>query len=77
VLLGKKYSFRHNLELFFEVLFWICIYYKGLNKKRKPILRFKKWNYIDTKELAKLKKGEVAYKGNFIKTAEEYFTLYY
>jgi len=29
---------------------------------------------MDTKELAKLKKGEVAYKGNFIKIAEEYFT---
>jgi len=77
VLLGKKHSFRYNLELFFWVLFWMCIYYKGLNKERKPILRFKKWNYMDTKELAKLKKGEVAYKGNFIKTAEEYFMLYY
>ena len=32
---------------------------------------------MDIKELAKLKKGEVAYKGNFIKTAEEYFTPYY
>jgi len=53
------------------------IYYEGLNKKRKPIPRFKKWNYVDPKELAKLKKGEVAYKGDFIKTAEEYFTLYY
>jgi len=55
----------------------MCIYYKGLNKERKPIPRFRKWNYIDTKELAKLKKGEVAYKGDFIKTAEEYFTPYY
>jgi len=77
VLLGEKYSFRHNLESFFWVLFWICIYYKGLNKERKPIPRFKKWNYVDTKELAKLKKGEVAYKGNFIKITEEYFTPYY
>jgi len=32
---------------------------------------------MDTKELAKLKKGKVAYKGNFIKIAEEYFTPYY
>ena len=32
---------------------------------------------MDTKELAKLKKGEVAHKGDFIKTAEEYFTPYY
>ena len=55
----------------------MCIYYKGLNKERKPILRFEKWNYVDIKELAKLKKGEVAYKGDFIKTVEEYFTPYY
>jgi len=55
----------------------MCIYYKGLNKERKPILRFEKWNYINTKELAELKKGYVAYKGDFIKTAEEYFILYY
>ena len=59
------------------MLFWIYIYYKSLNKKRKPILRFKKWNYIDIKELAKLKKGEVVYKGDFIKIVKEYFTPYY
>ena len=59
------------------MLFWIYIYYKGLNKECKPIPRFKKWNYIDTKELAKLKKGKVAYKGDFIKIVEEYFILYY
>jgi len=32
---------------------------------------------VDTKELVELKKGCVAYKGDFIKTAEDYFTLYY
>ena len=53
------------------------IYYKGLNKECKPILRFKKWNYIDIKELVELKKECVAYKGDFIKIAGEYFTLYY
>ena len=37
VLLGEKYSFRYNLESFFQVLFQICIYYKGLNKEGKPI----------------------------------------
>ena len=77
MLLDKKHSFRYNLESFFWVLFWIYIYYKGLNEEYKPILRFKKWNYINTKELAKLKKGEVVYKGDFIKIAEEYFTPYY
>jgi hypothetical protein len=53
------------------------IYCKGLNKEYKPIPRFKKWNYINTKKLTKLKKGCIAYKGDFIKTAKEYFILYY
>jgi hypothetical protein len=77
VLFGEKYSFRHDLESFFWVLFWICVYYKGLNKEGKPIQKFKKWNYIDTEELIELKKGCVAYKGDFIKTVEDYFMLYY
>jgi len=59
------------------VLFWIYIYYKGLNKEYKPILKFEKENYIDIKELVELKKECVAYKGDFIKIAEEYFILYY
>ena len=53
------------------------IYYEGLNEERKPIPRFEKWNYVDTEELAELKKGCVAHEGDFIKTAEEYFTSYY
>ena len=59
------------------MLFRICIYYKGLNEECKPIPRFKKWNYVDIEELTKLKKGCIAYKGDFIKTAKEYFMLYY
>jgi len=77
VLLGEIHSFRHDLESFFWVLFWMCIYYEGPNEERKPIPRFEKWNYVDTEELAELKKGCVAHEGDFIKTAEEYFTPYY
>ena len=77
VLLGKIYFFRHDLESFFWVLFWIYIYYKGLNKECKPIQRFKKWNYINTEELTKLKKGYVAYEGDFIKIVKKYFISYY
>jgi serine/threonine protein kinase len=75
-LLGEQHSFRHDLESFFWVLFWICIHYNGPNEER-VVPRFEKWNYVDTEELAKLKKGEVAHEGDFIKTAEENFTSYY
>jgi len=36
VLLGEKHSFRHNLESFFWVLFWICVHYNGLGKDIGP-----------------------------------------
>jgi hypothetical protein len=77
VLLGEKHSFMHDLESFFWVLFWICIHYDGPNTERIIIPRFEKWNYIDTEELAAIKKGEVADEGDFLKTAEENFTMYY
>ena len=38
---------------------------------------FEKWNYVDTEELAELKKGIMAHEGDFVKPAEESFTQYY
>jgi hypothetical protein len=35
------------------------------------------WNYVDMEELAELKKGTVSYEGDFKKTMDENFTLYY
>ena len=75
VLLSKKYKDQHDLESFFQVLFQIYIYYIGLNQKRKPILRFNKWNFIDLKELAKIKKGEVDNKEDFHKSADNNFLV--
>ncbi|KAH7016041.1 uncharacterized protein B0I36DRAFT_425519 [Microdochium trichocladiopsis] len=75
-LLGEQHSFMHDLESFFWVLFWICIHYKGPNEGR-AVPRFEKWNYVDTDELAELKKGQVSHEGDFIRTAEENFTHYY
>ncbi|KAF2022813.1 hypothetical protein EK21DRAFT_105609 [Setomelanomma holmii] len=54
----EQHSFMHDLESFFWVLFWICIHYDGPSGGR-VVPQFEKWNYIDTEELAKLKKGEV------------------
>ena len=39
--------------------------------------RFEKWNYEETEELAKLKKGMVDYESHFIKEITEHFTPYY
>lgn len=76
VLLDEKHSFMHDLESFFWVLFWICIHYDGPNEAR-VVPRFEKWNYADTEELAKLKKGEVNDERDFFKTVEVNFTTYY
>ena len=58
------------------MLFWICIYYNGPNGGR-IVPQFEKWNYIDTEELAKIKKGEVGNERDFLRTAEATFTPYY
>ena len=47
----------HDLESFFWVLFWICIYYNGLNEESR-VPRFEKWNYVDMEELAEIKTGQ-------------------
>ena len=59
------------------MLFWICIHYNRPNKKGNVVNRFNKWNSIDTEELAKMKKGEVDNKGDFLKTIGNYFSPYY
>jgi hypothetical protein len=64
-LLGEQHSFMHDLESFFWVLFWLRIYFSGPDKGR-VIPRFDKWNYVDTEELAELKKGRVSHEGDFI-----------
>jgi len=59
-LLGENHSFMHDLESFFWVLFWICIYYDGPDRSR-VVPQFDKWNYADMEELAKLKLGTRAF----------------
>ncbi|KAM7191172.1 hypothetical protein V8F33_009043 [Rhypophila sp. PSN 637] len=75
-LLGEQHSFMHDLESFFWVLFWICIHCDGPGEG-KVVAQFDKWNFADTEELARLKKGEISNEGDFIKAAQENFTLYY
>jgi hypothetical protein len=56
----------HDLESFFWVLFWICIRCDGAGEG-KVVAQFDRWNYADTEELARLKKGEISDEGDFIK----------
>ncbi|KAK3168273.1 hypothetical protein OEA41_004719 [Lepraria neglecta] len=77
VLYNEKHSFRHDLESFFWVLFWICIHYNGPDKESRVVPDFEEWNYMDANQLARSKKGEVADGGDFISNAEQNFTSYY
>ncbi|KAH7033922.1 hypothetical protein B0J12DRAFT_607968 [Macrophomina phaseolina] len=76
VLLGEEHSFMHDLESFFWVLFWICIHYEGPGKGR-VVERFDKWNYMNTEELAGVKKGLVSDGTDFLNTVVGCFTTYY
>ena len=75
VLLSEKYSFRHDLESFFWVLFWICVHYDGLGKDI-GITKFKYWNYKNTIKLAKLKSRLVSRERYFL-NCTKIFTPYY
>lgn len=76
VLLGEQHSFMHDLESFFWVLFWICIHYEGPGKGR-VVEQFDKWNYMNTEELARMKKGLVSDGTDFLNTVVGCFTPYY
>ena len=76
VLFGKKYSFKYDLELFFQVLFQIYIYYNGLSKDIS-LIKFKRQNYKNTTKLVKLKLRLVNREGHFLNCIVKVFTLYY
>ncbi|RYO89802.1 hypothetical protein DL766_002691 [Monosporascus sp. MC13-8B] len=75
-LLGEQHSFMHDLESFFWVLFWICIHYNGPGKDIGST-EFESWNYESDNKLVRSKKGEIADEEDFLKTADNNFTLYY
>lgn len=76
LLLGEKHSFMHDLESFFWVILWICIHYDGPGMSR-VVRKFEIWNYVDTEELANLKKGIIAHEGDFIHMTDEHFSDFY
>lgn len=76
LLLGEQHSFRHDLESFFWVLFWICIHYNGPGQEVGPT-DFDCWNYEGDRKLARSKQGIVADEEDFLKIARESFSSYY
>lgn len=66
----------HDLESFFWGLFWNSVHFSGPDKSR-VLPEFDKWNYADTQELARSKKGIVDDEGDFLAIAEESFTSYF
>jgi len=52
------------------------VHYNRLSKG-VGLTKFKCWNYKNTIKLADLKKGRVTNKGDFLKTVEDNFLLYY
>lgn len=76
LLLGEQHLFRHDLESFFWVLFWICIHYNGPDQGVGPT-DLDCWNYEDDGKLARSKQGIVAGEEDFLKIASELFSPYY
>lgn len=77
VLRGEENSFMHDLESFFWVLFWICIYREGTSIQNRIVLPFEKWWYMDKEELVRAKQEIVRDEDDFLKTATENFTIYH
>ncbi|KAI1736688.1 hypothetical protein F4680DRAFT_468934 [Xylaria scruposa] len=75
VLMGEGHSYMDDLELFFWVLFWTCVYYDGNGHDRET--DFTKWNKVDTMTLADLKKAVIDDDRDFIHKADGYFTAHY
>jgi hypothetical protein len=58
------------------VLFWIYIHYNEQGRDIRPT-GFDNWNYKSNNELAEKKKGVITNKEDFLKKAENSFTLHY
>jgi serine/threonine protein kinase len=72
-LYGEDHNFMHDLELFFWVLFWICVHWNGPCRSRSKS-KYDSWNYKATGELAEIKKGKVDEEDKFTKEVEREFT---
>ena len=63
-LFGCLYTFLHDLESFFWVLFWICVHCEGPSGQGKMRYRhieeFEKWNHVDPQPLAVAKGGTIS-----------------
>ena len=75
--LGKPNSFMNDVESFFWVLFWICIYREGSSINNRIVPDFDEWWYLDEADVAARKKGVVRNEADFLRIAEENFNAYH
>jgi hypothetical protein len=74
-LYGEEHTFMHDLESFFQVLFWICIHYAGPGQARET--EFESWNYENTTKLAEIKQGMAVHEGDLAKKVSRNLAPYY
>nr|ODN77253.1 hypothetical protein L203_06334 [Cryptococcus depauperatus CBS 7841] len=74
--LGDEHSFMHDLESFFWVLFWICIYQDGPDKAVSAA-EYDEWKYKDDDMLADLKFATIGDERMFLDTTRAQFTPFY
>lgn len=72
---GEEYSFVHDLQSFFWVLFWVCIHCTGPGGQRR-LSKFQAWNFETTENLAKIKTGSVLEEDKFGKEVKESVITY-
>lgn len=70
-----SYTFMHDLESFFWVIFWICVHYTGAGEETQDVGKFENWNYVSAEDLAIFKSGLVL-PMNFNTQLSQYTTNY-
>ncbi|KAI0196616.1 hypothetical protein EV127DRAFT_417080 [Xylaria flabelliformis] len=73
---NEQHSYMHDLESFFWVLVWICVYYGagGESVEKSPL---DSWNYKNDEDLIDAKTGMIHNTHRFEQRASKYFTPYY
>ena len=75
-LYGEPYSFLHDLESIFWLLFRVSVHWDGPNRARRNMKGSENWNCKPTKELAMLKIGMVSEEDKFQEEMNENLSPY-
>jgi serine/threonine protein kinase len=75
-LMGEHHAFKHDLESFFWVLFWLGIHWDGPTRKRRTETAYSEWNTMTTRTFATVKMGQIYSARIFRKDLEEHCSDY-